>query len=54
MNANNKGDFHIMLIDPSPVAYLTGSGMTTTRTNTGFTITASLDKSNVRYLVSRV
>tara|TARA_Y100001963_G_scaffold33684_1_gene46759 strand:- start:195 stop:2150 length:1956 start_codon:yes stop_codon:yes gene_type:complete len=54
MNANNKGDFHIMFIDPSPIAFLAGSGMTTTRTNTGFTVTSYQDKANVRYLVSRV
>ena len=54
MNANNKGDFHIMFIDPSPIAFLAGSGITTTRTNTGFTVTSYQDKANVRYLVSRV
>jgi len=54
MSATNKGDFHLFTQDPSPLSYLTGSGLTVTRTNTGFTVSATLARTGVYYMVYRV
>jgi len=54
MSATNKGDFHLFTQDPSPLSYLTGSGLTVTRTNTGFTVSATAARTGVYYMVYRV